>query len=313
MPSTQVVLISGGDRLRAHERLPFPVTKHASPQRCRNALSDLVLNRKYVIEGAIEALGPSVVSRSHVDQLDADPEPVVGLANAPFEEGSDTESLADGANVAAGLPELKRCRARDHAQTIYVCERVDQLLGETLAEIVLVAAGAHVGKRQHRDSGRIVRARRDIGFTVGCLRGDPGNELVAAPMARLDEAGLFRIVGQRAPQFLDARRERVVADSRIAPDRREQVLFGHRLPCVRDEHLQHRRRLRGKTNLACAGPEPARPHVEPIAAETDVLLQLPFLPAVRRAIRIPAKSRRSPGTWDRRVPYVSDTSNRWRQ
>jgi hypothetical protein len=258
-------------------------------------LSDLVLDRKYVVESSIEAVGPSVVSRPHVDQLDADPEPFVGLANASFEEGSDTELLPDGPDVAAGLPKLKRCCPRDHAQTIDVCERVDQLLGQTFAEIVLVAAGTHVGKRQHRDRGRIVRGRRDIGVTVGFRRGDPGNELVAPPMARLDEAGLFRVVGERAPQLLDARRERVVADSRIAPDRREQVLLGHRLPCVRDKHLQHRRRLRRQTDLACAGPESAGPHVETIAAETDVLLQLPFLPEVspghQNPGEIPAQSR----------------------
>jgi hypothetical protein len=121
----RIAYISGGARLRPYERLPFPVAEHASPQRCRNALSDLVLNCKYVIERAIEALGPSVVSRPDVNQLDTDPEPFVGLANAPFEEGAGTELLPDGADVAAGLPELKRCCPRDDAQTIYVCERVD--------------------------------------------------------------------------------------------------------------------------------------------------------------------------------------------
>ena len=61
---------------------------------------------------------------------------------------------------APALAKLKRRGPRRDAKAVDVRERVDQFLGETFAEVVLVAAGTHVRERKNSDGGDVVRWRR---------------------------------------------------------------------------------------------------------------------------------------------------------
>src|SRR5262249_61773482 len=116
----------------------------------------------------------------------------------------------------------------------------------------------------------------------------------AAAMTCLDEARPFRIVLESTAQLLNTRGQRIVTDSGASPDAGKQVLFGDWCPGVHHELLQHGRGLRGQPDLLPAGPEPARPGVEPIAAEGDasgrVDIHAPHFHTTSE------RSRRNPGT-----------------
>ena len=102
LPAAKVVLVGGGAGLRTPlHRLLLTPAQDAAFQRRRDALGDLVLDREDVVQRAIEALRPPVVAAGHFDQLDRDAQPIVGLANASFEQRSDAEMAADLANVRA--------------------------------------------------------------------------------------------------------------------------------------------------------------------------------------------------------------------
>src|SRR5687767_9432516 len=88
-------------------------------------------------------------------------------------------------------------------------------------------------------------------------------------MASLDEARLLGTVLERAAQFLDARRECIIAHGCAAPDRGEQIRLGNRLSGVQHELFQHVRSLRRQPDLARAGPQTSGLSLEPIAKEVD--------------------------------------------
>jgi hypothetical protein len=89
-------------------------------------------------------------------------------------------------------------------------------------------------------------------------------------VAGLDESGAPDVVGQRAAKLLDTRRERRVADHRVAPHALEQLLPGDQLTGARDERGQDGGRPRREADLAPASPQPARPGIEAMAVEGDL-------------------------------------------
>ena len=93
------------------------------------------------------------MARGHLDQLHRDAQVIVRLAHAAFEQCPDAERPPDLAHVRTRAAELEGGRSRRDAQAVDLRQRVDQLLGQPLAEVVLIAARAHVGERQHRDRG----------------------------------------------------------------------------------------------------------------------------------------------------------------
>ena len=68
------------------------------------------------------------------------------------------EACGHGAHVVVLALERERRRARDHAQVAAVRQAIDQLLGQAIGEVLLVALLAQVGERQHGD--RIVLRQR---------------------------------------------------------------------------------------------------------------------------------------------------------
>jgi hypothetical protein len=128
----------------------LPATQDAS-QRGRDTLGDLVLDGEDIFELAVVALRPALIAVLDVDQLHVDPEAIAGLAHAALENRGDTQAPSHGADVHSRPTELERRAAGGDAEPIDVGQRVDQLLGEAVTEIVLVAGRAQVGKRQDRD------------------------------------------------------------------------------------------------------------------------------------------------------------------
>ena len=86
---------------------------------------------------------------------------VAGLAHAPFEHARNTELAPDRADILPGALVLEGRRAGGDAQVGDSREGTDELLGDALAEVLLVAIGAHVDEREHRHGGRRARGRAD--------------------------------------------------------------------------------------------------------------------------------------------------------
>ena len=114
---------------------------------------DFILNLEDVLQRPIELLRPEVVPLFHIDELRGDSQPVARLADAAFEHRADVQAPPDLPHVEGLALERKRGGSRHHAQILDVRQAVDQLLGDTVAEIFLILPSAHVHERQDRDRG----------------------------------------------------------------------------------------------------------------------------------------------------------------
>ena len=100
-----------------------------------------------------------MIAGGDLDELDGDAQAIVCLANAALEQRGDAELPADGLNIGATAPELKRRGPGRDAKAVDVREGVDDFFGEPLTEIVLIASGAHVGEGKNGDGRHVGRWR----------------------------------------------------------------------------------------------------------------------------------------------------------
>jgi hypothetical protein len=156
----------------------------------------------------VEALGPQRVAVGGADEAHVDAQPLAGAAHAALEHGADAEPLSDRANVGPSA-ELERGRARGHPDALEPAERGDQLLGQTVAEVLLVAPGAEVGERQHGDRRR---GRRDGHGGVGAVAHGLERE---EQLARRREAIVGRLREAAAHDPLEARGQRPPGGRRV--------------------------------------------------------------------------------------------------
>ena len=105
----------------------------------------------------------------------------------------------------------------------------------------------------------------------GVLSRHRGDELIAPPVASLDELRVFGIVAEDAAQLLNARREGVVGHRDVWPHGRKQVAFRHGGTGMRHEERQHVRGLGRQAHLLPAEPQLARLELETVFAEADAL------------------------------------------
>lgn len=103
---------------------------------------DFVLNRENIFQLAIVALGPQVVAVGDIDELCCDAKPLSRTADASFENCFDIELSSNLANVEIAAPEAECRRARDHAKAAQARQCIDQLFGQSVAEIFLLCVGA---------------------------------------------------------------------------------------------------------------------------------------------------------------------------
>ena len=92
-----------------------------------------------------------MVSVAGIDELYDDAHPVAGLAHAAFKNRFHPQLRADVADVDRLAFELKRRRARGDVDARQRAERVDELFGHPLAEVILILLLAHVREREHRN------------------------------------------------------------------------------------------------------------------------------------------------------------------
>src|SRR5207248_7242793 len=153
---------------------------------------------------AIVPLGPLVLPRRGVDQLDADPQAVARLAYAPFENMADPELPSNRARVDGRALETEGAIARDYAKRRDLRKLGDQVFSDSVAEIFLLAIAAHVDERQHANR-RCSRSRGGSAGRCALLAADECGDAVfyLAPCRRVRISGpaaqrrtLYLIEGQ---------------------------------------------------------------------------------------------------------------------
>src|SRR6185436_20223595 len=107
------------------------------------------------------------------------------------------------------------------SQAINASKGVDEFLGQSIAEKVLIACRTHVSEWQDGNGGNLRCLRSRVGgFFIGRFR-ELSDELIPASMASLNKTRLLGIVRERSPQLLNTRRERVVSDRDSIPNKSE--------------------------------------------------------------------------------------------
>jgi hypothetical protein len=134
------------DRLRLAARLG-----QMHLQGTQYPVGDLILDQEDVLELPVVGLRPEMASTFRLDQLGGNAHPVARLADAAFEHVGYVEHLSDLADVAILALERKGRRARDHLEVGLLDEFIQDLLGDSLAEVVVVSIPRHVHESQHRD------------------------------------------------------------------------------------------------------------------------------------------------------------------
>ena len=112
---------------------------------------NLVLDGEDVVDLALEGFGPDVVAVFGIDKLRGDANPVAGLTHAALKHGVYVERPADLRDVLVLAFELKGRGSGRDLETLGLGQHIQNLLGDAIGEILLIALGAEVGKREDRD------------------------------------------------------------------------------------------------------------------------------------------------------------------
>src|ERR1700756_7024 len=91
------------------------------------------------------------MARFSLTRLGSNPQLVAHLPDASFDNEICIETPTHLADIHGLSLELERRRARDHLQSCYVCEQVDDFFADSVAKVLLVWIRTHVHERQYRD------------------------------------------------------------------------------------------------------------------------------------------------------------------
>ena len=132
---------------------------------------DLVLDGEDVLGAPVVTLRPEVVAGRHVDELGGDAQLVAGFPDAALEDGADVQALADLPDVLGLALEGEGGGPSDDPQRLDVGQRVEDLLGHPVAEVLLLGVGGEVREGQDGDGGAVVPDRRSRAGRPGSVVG----------------------------------------------------------------------------------------------------------------------------------------------
>jgi hypothetical protein len=198
-------------RLEAGRRRAWSAWRSRSvrtTRRARRARARSPPGSRHVVRLPVVALGPELVAVGRVHQLDRHAEPVARAPDAALEDGTHAQPLPDRAHVRPRAAELEGRRAGGDPHAANAPERRDQLLGQAVAEVLLVPGRAQVGEGQHGDRGRpgLLRGRG--------LRRRAHRLQREEQLARRREALLGTLGEAAAHDAVEPRRERPVPHGR---------------------------------------------------------------------------------------------------
>src|SRR6516225_4807753 len=107
-----------------------------------------------------------MISIRGTNQLCRDAQTVVSSPHTALENSAHLELFSDNAQVDIFTLEGEGGASRDNVQSLNLCQRVDDLLSDSVGKVFVLRVRAHVGERQyHNGIGyRALRGR-------GCGRG----------------------------------------------------------------------------------------------------------------------------------------------
>src|SRR5882762_8887298 len=159
---------------------------------------DFVLQREDVVEVAVVTLGPEVIVARPVHQLGGDPYAATCFAHTAFQYMVDLEFTCDFRHVDVLALEYESAVAGGHRQRRDLAQIRDDVLGDSVAKILLLRIAAHVGKGQDAD-----RDARGTGSRGGrCRTGDRRHGLGRALASNHG--------AERANHFLELRTPRIL-------------------------------------------------------------------------------------------------------
>ena len=150
VPGPQIRFVGRQRRHVARWRL----TRQPDTERLGNGLRDVVLEGEDIAHLPVVPLAPHVPAIRGRDQLGRDADASTRPPHAAFEHVRDVERLGNPPHVLVFAAECERRRSCDHLEPGRLCQQVDDLFGEAIAEVVLVLVRTHVGERKHGDRTR---------------------------------------------------------------------------------------------------------------------------------------------------------------
>src|SRR6185369_17925783 len=98
---------------------------------------------------AIVFLRPAVIPVTRIDQLRSDAHVVAGTLHTAFEHVRNTERFTDLAQVLRLALERKSRRAPRNLEPWNLRQRVEDFVGDSVAEVIGLRVSAHVDERQY--------------------------------------------------------------------------------------------------------------------------------------------------------------------
>src|SRR4051812_1582045 len=105
---------------------------------------DFILNRKNVVELAIEPIRPDMVPVACVNELHADADAVACFTYAALQERLDSEPCADVARVHVRSSKCKARCPRRYMQARDLCQCIEDLFSDAISEVFLISVPAEV-------------------------------------------------------------------------------------------------------------------------------------------------------------------------
>ncbi len=210
-PAQQVQVVSVGVAGRLLLDPLFLLRRQGHRECSGDLLRDLALHFEDVGQLTVEGLAPQMLLGAGIHQVDDDPDPRPRLAHASLEDRSNAELFRDRGDLLGRLLVLHRGRPGDHLERADLGELGDDVVGDPVAEVLVLGIGAHVLERQHGDrlrgpgdllSNGLGRTHRDRGGGCGSNRfgelGGRGETVGRQVGHRLPDRGIHRLGDQLA-------------------------------------------------------------------------------------------------------------------
>ena len=151
----QIVVVGieafGGLALCAFDLRPLQLSR----DRTDHARGHLILQLEDVVYGAIETVGRDMRPSRRVDQLRGDAYPARCFAQAAFQHIAHAQLAAHLPHVHSTALVGKARVARDDEEPANVRQRCDDILHNSIGEIILLGVSAQVHEWQHRNRGLV--------------------------------------------------------------------------------------------------------------------------------------------------------------
>src|SRR2546423_343230 len=141
---------------------------------------NLILNLKNVLDITVVALRPDLITIAGVHELSADANASIHATDAALEDRLHVEQLSDFTNAQRLSLESESRSSGGDVEAGDSRQRVDDVFGDSVGEVFVVRARAHVGERQHTDRRLFGR-----GALAGGLFREVANQFLSASIALL--------------------------------------------------------------------------------------------------------------------------------